>query len=196
MNTYNFQECPQKLSVEELVECAARMIPMLVPKQERYKVTDFPDVRTVRFYTTRGLIDRPERYDGQQAVYTYKHLLQLVVIKYLQFQYLTIKKIAQMTKGLSERELLKLINVPTKRDFLLSNSRTEDVSVNSQSSDRLEFRNWQEESSERMWKHYNIGSGLEISVREDFQPTSASHIEVLANRFRIILKEMASRKGA
>jgi len=195
MDICEFGKSSRKFNIEELVEHAARIIPILVPKQERYKVTDFPDVRTVRFYATRGLIDKPDRYDGQQSIYTFKHLLQLIVIKYLQSQYLTIKKIGQIFEGLSETELLKLINVPTKKNFLLSSSKGEAVSVNSQPSYQLEFQNWHEKNNEKMWKHYNIESGVEISVREDFQPTSPSHIEVLANRVRIILKEMAHRRG-
>jgi hypothetical protein len=72
----------QEFGLHELVEQAARLIQLFVPKQEKYKVTDYPDPRTVRFYLTRGLMDKPHRYDGQKAIFNSKHLLQLIVIKY------------------------------------------------------------------------------------------------------------------
>src|SRR5205823_13215113 len=41
------------------------------------RVRDVPDRRTVRFYTTLGLIDRPAALRGRTALYGRRHLLQL-----------------------------------------------------------------------------------------------------------------------
>lgn len=48
------------------------------------RVSATADPRTVRYYQTRGLIDRPVRHDGRRAVYGYRHLLQLLAVKGLQ----------------------------------------------------------------------------------------------------------------
>jgi len=51
------------------------------------------DARTVRYYQTLGLVSRPERYDGRRARYGYGHLLQLVALKALQAQGLSLEQI-------------------------------------------------------------------------------------------------------
>lgn len=48
------------------------------------RVSARPDARTLRFYQSRGLIDRPVEYDGRQAIYGYPHLIQALSIKLLQ----------------------------------------------------------------------------------------------------------------
>ena len=42
------------------------------------------DERTLRYYQTLGLLDRPLRYEGRQAVYGFRHLLQAVSVRLLQ----------------------------------------------------------------------------------------------------------------
>lgn len=196
MNAKKPVSIPTEFTVDKLVEYAARLIPLFVPKQGRYKVRDYPDVRTVRFYTTRGLMDKPDRYNGQQAAYSFKHLLQLIAIKYLQFQYLPIKKISEMINGLSQEELLKLINHPAAKNSESAFAR--EILLNEQFG--LSQRTHESEKSkimdgEKVWKHYVLEPGVEINIREDFLPKSPSHIEVLANRVRIILKQIKSRRG-
>ena len=42
------------------------------------RVRDVPDLRTIRYYTTLGLLDRPAAMRGRTALYGSRHLLQLV----------------------------------------------------------------------------------------------------------------------
>ena len=53
-----------------------------------------PDARTIRYYATLGLIDRPEAFRGRTALYGARHLSQLVAIKRLQakVRHLTVSK--------------------------------------------------------------------------------------------------------
>ena len=44
------------------------------------RVSAAPDARTVRYYATLGLLDRP-RIEGRQARYGERHLLQLLAIR-------------------------------------------------------------------------------------------------------------------
>jgi DNA-binding transcriptional MerR regulator len=48
------------------------------------RVRDVPDRRTIRYYTTLGLLDSPAEMKGRTALYGRRHLLQLVAIKQLQ----------------------------------------------------------------------------------------------------------------
>jgi DNA-binding transcriptional MerR regulator len=68
------------------------------------RVSAAPDARTVRYYATLGLIDRPE-FEGRVARYGKKQLLQLVAIKALQTDGLGLSNIQSRLYGRSEREL-------------------------------------------------------------------------------------------
>src|SRR5205807_3437706 len=74
------------------------------------RVSDAPDARTVRYYTTLGLLDRP-RIDGRQARYGERHLLQLLAIKALQAVDLPLAGIQQRLYGRSDAELKALVDM-------------------------------------------------------------------------------------
>jgi DNA-binding transcriptional MerR regulator len=73
------------------------------------RVSAAPDARTVRYYTTLGLIDRP-RIEGRQARYGERHLLQLLAIKALQAFELPLAQIQQRLYGRSDAELKGLVD--------------------------------------------------------------------------------------
>lgn len=76
------------------------------------RIRDVPDIRTIRYYTTLGLLDRPVQMFGRTALYGRKHLLQLVAIKRLQSQGLSLQEIQQRLLGLSERQLAAIAELP------------------------------------------------------------------------------------
>src|SRR5512134_1026027 len=87
------------LSLEELVELAVRWVPVIAGRQARYKVAEIPSDRMVRYYATSGLIDRPLSRSGTRAVYGYRHILQVLVVKALQSRDLPLRKIRAMIAG-------------------------------------------------------------------------------------------------
>ena len=84
-------------------------IPQIAPTQTKYRVTEIPSERTIRFYTANKLVDKPLARDGVLALYGYRHLLQVLAIKYLQSQYLPLVKIRSLVENISNRELELLI---------------------------------------------------------------------------------------
>jgi DNA-binding transcriptional MerR regulator len=72
------------------------------------RVSPAPDARTVRYYTTLGLLDRPVIV-GRQARYGQRHLLQLLAIKGLQKRALPLAEIQERLYGRSDAELEALI---------------------------------------------------------------------------------------
>jgi DNA-binding transcriptional MerR regulator len=80
--------------------------------QSNGSVRDVPDRRTIRYYTTLGLIDRPAEMRGRTAVYSRRHLLQLVAIKRLQSRGLTLAEVQQKLLGITDRELQNLAALP------------------------------------------------------------------------------------
>ena len=99
----------------QLADEAARVLDRYVPRQVRASVTEVPDERMVRYYSTEGLISPPEARQGPSAVYGYNHLLQLLVIKRLQADHLPIRKIKELVEGKTERELEQLLDVKHAR---------------------------------------------------------------------------------
>ena len=73
------------------------------------RVSAAPDSRTVRYYTTLGLLDRP-RIENRQARYSQRHLLQLLAIKILQSLDLPLARIQELMYGRSDAELQHLID--------------------------------------------------------------------------------------
>lgn len=69
------------------------------------RVRDIPDRRTIRYYTTLGLIDRPAAMRGRTALYGRRHLLQLVAIKKLQAEGRALAEIQQALTGQTDAAL-------------------------------------------------------------------------------------------
>ena len=69
--------------LDELLERAAAAIRGLGVTPVDARVSLIPDRRTVRWYQTCGLLDRPT-YEGRVALYGPRHLLQVVAIKAMQ----------------------------------------------------------------------------------------------------------------
>jgi DNA-binding transcriptional MerR regulator len=77
------------------------------------RVSAAPDARTVRYYTTLGLLDRP-RIENRQARYGERHLLQLLAIKALQSLELPLAQIQQALYARSDTELRQLVDTLPK----------------------------------------------------------------------------------
>jgi DNA-binding transcriptional MerR regulator len=75
------------------------------------RVRDVPDLRTIRYYTTLGLLDRPAAMRGRTALYRRRHLLQLIAIKHLQARGLSLAEVQQRVLGLSDSALQRIIAV-------------------------------------------------------------------------------------
>ncbi len=81
------------------------------------RVADGLNARTVRYYTTLGLIDRPLSYQGGSARYGPRHLLQLLAIKALQARFLPLPEVQKHLYGKSDAELLQIVeSVPAQDD--------------------------------------------------------------------------------
>ncbi len=80
--------------------------------QANGRVRDVPDQRTIRYYTTLGLIDRPAEMRGRTALYGVRHLLQLVAIKRLQTHGLSLAEIQSRVVGRTDAALRQLARLP------------------------------------------------------------------------------------
>ena len=85
------------------------------------RIRTIPDIRTIRYYTTLGLIDRPAEMQGRTALYHERHVLQLAAIKRLQADNLTLSDIQQRLTGATDQQLETLAALP--KDFWKSADR-------------------------------------------------------------------------
>jgi DNA-binding transcriptional MerR regulator len=70
-------------SLEELVQVANELLPQFLPDEKAHtRVREDVTSRLVRHYTSQGLLDEPLK-EGREARYTYRHLLQLLLVRRL-----------------------------------------------------------------------------------------------------------------
>jgi DNA-binding transcriptional MerR regulator len=103
------------MSLEELTRTAGRQLEDmgLLQAQPDGRVTAAPDARTVRYYGTLGLVDRPGIVD-REARYGRRHLLQLVAVKALQARGLPLADVQARLYGCSNSELENLLKAVTQ----------------------------------------------------------------------------------
>ncbi|WBQ04776.1 MerR family transcriptional regulator [Kribbella sp. CA-293567] len=82
------------------------------PGQANGRVRAVPDQRAIRWYTTTGLIDRPTEMRGRTALYSHRHLLQLVAIKRRQSQGRTLAEIQSELTGATNETLHPIAGLP------------------------------------------------------------------------------------
>ena len=79
------------------------------------RVRDVPDRRTIRYYTTLGLIDRPAAMRGRTALYGKRHLAQVVAIKRMQAAGRTLAEIAELLPSFGDSALVHVSGVAVPR---------------------------------------------------------------------------------
>jgi DNA-binding transcriptional MerR regulator len=102
-------------TLDELSAEVAQSLSVDYPGQASGRVREVPDIRTIRYYTTRGLLDPPAQMRGRTALYGERHLLQLVAIKRLQAEGLSLTAIQQRIVGESNAALRRLARIPARR---------------------------------------------------------------------------------
>jgi DNA-binding transcriptional MerR regulator len=103
-------------TIDELGSRVAQALAVDYTGAPNGRVRGVPDLRTIRYYTTLGLLDRPAEMRGRTALYGRRHLLQLVAIKRLQADGLALAEVQQRLLGLSDRALKELARLPSNVD--------------------------------------------------------------------------------
>jgi hypothetical protein len=76
------------------------------------RVTEVPDGRVIRWYTTIGIVDRPNAMRGRTALYGPRHLLQLVAVKRLQARGRSLADIQADLAGATDLTLRRIAAIP------------------------------------------------------------------------------------
>ncbi|BCJ46635.1 hypothetical protein GCM10010168_38420 [Actinoplanes ianthinogenes] len=99
-------------TMEELVDRVRAALAAEYSGAPNGRVRDLPDRRSIRWYSTIGLVDRPLGTRGRNALYGPRHLLQLVAIKRLQAAGRTLAEIQAELAGAPEEVLTEVARVP------------------------------------------------------------------------------------
>ena len=94
---------------EELAALAAELVNV---EGSSKRVRWSPKPRTIRYYTTIGLLDSPLYLDGRVAYYGRKHLAQIVAIKKLQARGMSLAQVQTQLAGLPDKKLFELASLP------------------------------------------------------------------------------------
>ncbi len=103
-------------TLDELCDRVGLALAVDYAGQSSGRVRDVPDRRTIRYYTTLGLIDRPAAMRGRTALYGDRHLLQLAAVKRLQARGLSLAEVQERLVGLTDAALRELARLPADFD--------------------------------------------------------------------------------
>ena len=136
-----------------------------------------PNERTIRFYVTRGLVAAPEGR-GTAAVYSYRHLLQVLAIKLRQMEGGTLAAISQeltdATGDILERRVAVALGpgLPTPQRLPLTEREAPPRGRVGRA-----IRSWRSQAplpdhggetpASAAWQHLVLARGLELHVQQD-----------------------------
>lgn len=111
-----------EITLPELVEAVPELLASGYGGVRSGRIRDLPDARTVRWYQTLGVVDRPVAFRGRTALYGSRHLLQLAAIKKLQSSGLSLSDIQRGLAGRNDADLARSAGV-TQKDVALTIER-------------------------------------------------------------------------
>jgi DNA-binding transcriptional MerR regulator len=98
-------------TLQELVaEAGARLTSLPPPKNGQVRAV--PDDRTIRYYAAIGLLDRPAAMRARTALYSVRHLAQVVAIKRMQSAGKSLADIQALWSSLDDVTLARMSGVP------------------------------------------------------------------------------------
>jgi DNA-binding transcriptional MerR regulator len=102
-------DAERRYTIAELADASATALDALGIAAPNGQVRDRPDVRTIRYYSTLGLIDPPLEMTGRTALYGSRHLMQVLAVKAAQARGASLADVQRTLVGASEEELRRAI---------------------------------------------------------------------------------------
>ncbi|WP_348257380.1 MerR family transcriptional regulator [Leptolyngbya sp. AS-A6] len=193
------QQQPEMV-LDRFVEVTNDLLPQFLPDQGSGNRGQEPvNPRLVRHYTTQGWLDKPLK-QGREARYTYRHLLQLLVLRRLLAEGYSTSSIGSLIGGQADAALENIlqggvqIRVEAANPALAFLSQIRDRSAISSPdcSAPLQKRSampalqadpdalaappsQSAPSPPKTWTRLDILDGLELHIRQDFVAPSTAH---------------------
>lgn len=187
--------------LEAFVQATNDLLPQfLPPAASSVRTLETVNPRLVRYYTTQGVLDRPLR-QGREARYTYRHLLQLLIVRRLLAEGYSTNAIQPITteKGNTDLEALlqggvqltveaanpalaflqsvKARTAPASTSASMQKVRSRQTSSPPTPAGRSAASISMDESTDQAdkvshWQRVEVLPGLEVQIRDDFVPPS------------------------
>lgn len=190
-------------SLEEFVRITNDLLPQFLPTQRgNTRVREEVTPRLVRHYTTLGMVDEPLK-EGRYAVYIYRHLLQILVVRRLLSEGFGTTAIAQLALKKNNTELENLLSGGIQLSVTPANpalaylqdiqQRYSPPSPPSRSAPTPPPTPTQINTSN--WTRCEVLPGFEIHVRDDFNyPNSLNEQHALLQHITQTLEDIANQK--
>lgn len=167
-----FAHSQHSWALEEFVEVTNVLLPQFLPEEKtNTRVREEVTSRLVRHYATLNMLDEPLK-EGREARYTYRHLLQVLVVRRLLAEGYTAGAIDKLATISSNSELEALlqggvqISITPANPALAFLQKIQQRPVNPQ---HWANSNVKPLTPSSQWTRLEIVPGLEIHVREDFR---------------------------
>lgn len=180
-------------TLDELVAKAAELLSVASVGQGSGRVRETPDRRTVRYYTTLGLLDRPSEFRGRVGLYGPRQLWQLMAIKRLQSRGEPLQGIQQQLLNATDAELRRIAAPPR--------SSPQKAPRPPESARARSF--WLDEPAEREPEDANppvstftgleLGPGITLTLSAARRPLASGDLEALAAAAAPLLKVLRAR---
>lgn len=104
-----FADQDTQWALDDFVEVANQLLPQFLPDGgAESRIQETVNARLVRHYSTNGLLDKPLK-QGREARYTYRHLLQLLVLRRLLAEGYSSSAIGQLVSHKTNHNLEVLL---------------------------------------------------------------------------------------
>ncbi len=170
--------------LEELAErVSAALMLAAYEGQSSKRIRSVPDARTIRYYTTLGILDRPLEMRGRTAYYGERHLLQLVAIKRLQARGWSLVEIQTALAAADTATISGFADVPAE---LLEQLKSEPLPGSEAVAELSNSRRGEPAQTECVFEEFNSPSGSAggsgaISSREGQHPLAGPAASTLPN---------------
>lgn len=164
-------------TIDRLARLAAAALADASPTQPNGRIREVPDVRTIRWYTSIGLLGRPAAMRGRTALYDRSHLAQLVAIKRLQADGLTVAAVQERLLGAQESAIEAIAMLPADLDALIAEVDAVDVPVPTSpraSPQTQRTQRTQTEARKRFWVTAPAPSAAAESARVPDSPATSA----------------------
>lgn len=183
-------------SLEDFVQVANDLLPQFLPPVSAGRVEEV-NPRLVRYYTTQQLLEKPLK-QGREARYTYRHLLQLLVVRRLLTEGLSVSAIGNLVSTKSDRDLEALLQGGVQLTVEAANPALAFLQqIQSRSAtpaalpSSANLPDDSTDSASASWMRIEILPGLELHLREDFiYPSSPQEqhnvLQMIAQRLTVL----------
>ncbi|HBE16423.1 MAG TPA: MerR family transcriptional regulator [Cyanobacteria bacterium UBA11149] len=191
-------------SLEAFVQITNDLLPQYLPTQPgNTRIREEVTPRLVRHYTTLEMVDEPFK-EGRYAIYNYRHLLQILVVRRLLSEGFGASAIAQLARKKTNIELENLLSGGVELSVTPANpalaylEQLQQERYSTPSSLNLTTHTPEIVPSKinaNQWIRLEILPGLELHIREDFPyPNSPNEYNSLLQSIAQKLKDFTANR--